>query len=64
MESPRPTAAEISLLLLGLALLLLASPLRLFWAHPARPWYTPFLVWLLLVVLGGLAARVVRADEP
>jgi len=41
-------------LLLGLfALLLLSSPLLLWWADPEGPWYMPYLIWALLIALGA-----------
>lgn len=59
---PRAPAAEISLVLLGFGLLLVASPLRLAWANAARSWLTPFLVWAALVGLAALAARSGRGS--
>lgn len=45
------------LLLLILALFLFVSPLVGYWADAASPWYLPYLLWLLLIIL---AARLVR----
>lgn len=59
---PRPSSAEISLVLLGTSLILLASPLRLVWAQGS--WLAPFAVWLLLVVIAAVAARSAPEDEP
>ncbi|UQA57682.1 hypothetical protein [Polyangium aurulentum] len=59
---PRPSSAEISLVLLGTSLLVLASPLRVVWAQ--RSWLAPFAVWLLLVLLAAAAARSAPEDEP
>jgi len=69
MPAPRarPSNIERSIVFFGIALLAVASPLRLVWARGDKPWYAPFLVWLALVALAALAAR--RAppaprDEP
>jgi hypothetical protein len=40
--------------ILLLALLLMASPMLVWWATPERPWYLPYLIWggvILLVYL-------------
>lgn len=50
-------AAERSLVLLGVGVLVLASPLRLLWARADAPWYTLFAVWIALVGLAVVAAR-------
>ncbi|MEJ2343892.1 MAG: hypothetical protein P8076_10385 [Gammaproteobacteria bacterium] len=40
------------ILLFMLALLLFASPLVAWWSAPGRPWFLPYLLWLLVIVLG------------
>lgn len=41
----------------GFGVLLLATPLRLLWAHAGAPASGIFLVWTALVVIGALLAR-------
>ena len=42
------------LLLAALALLLFASPLTAWWSALGAPWYLPYLLWLLLILLAAL----------
>ena len=44
---------ERALLLVLLALLLFASPLTIAWARDDTPWLLPYLLWLLLIGIGG-----------
>jgi hypothetical protein len=44
-------------LVVGLALLVLVSPLRLLWAHDGSHWLVPFGLWLVILIFGGLATR-------
>lgn len=37
----------------GAAVLLLVSPLKLWWARPGLGWIAPFILWLALIGLGG-----------
>ena len=41
------------ILLALLALLLFASPLMAWWARDTSPWYLPFLLWSLVIVIGA-----------
>ncbi len=41
------------LLLALLTLLLFASPLMTWWARDTSPWYLPYLLWLLVIFIGG-----------
>jgi uncharacterized membrane protein len=50
-------ARELSLLAFGIAVLLVASPLRLLWARDGTHWLVPFGLWLGVVLLGALAAH-------
>jgi hypothetical protein len=47
----------------GIGVVLFATPLRLIWADPARPWYVPFLLWGLVNLLVYWVARVSRGHE-
>ena len=40
-----------------LALLLFVSPAMYLWTAPGSPWYLPYLLWLLIIVLGVWAWR-------
>jgi hypothetical protein len=45
------------------ALLLLASPLLGWWAADDSPWYLPYLLWLLVIMLAAwLHERYARDD--
>jgi hypothetical protein len=44
----------LPLLLLGIALLWLVSPLRRLWLDASLPWFAPFVVWGAIVLLAGL----------
>jgi hypothetical protein len=48
---------DVSWLLCGVAVLVLASPVRHLWADGRAPWYLPFALWLSLIVLARLLAR-------
>ena len=41
-------------LLAMFTLFLFATPLTLWWASPAHPWFLPYLLWLLVIVLGAV----------
>jgi hypothetical protein len=41
----------------GGAVLLLASPLKLLWAHPDAGWAAPFLIWLALIAAAAWLAH-------
>ncbi len=53
----------LSLLVFGIAVLGFATPLRLLWAHEGRPWYLPFVLWLVVTLLALWAARASKAHE-
>ena len=57
-------ARELSLLAFGIAVLLVASPLRLLWARDGTHWLVPFGLWLGVVLLGALAAHRREKDRP
>ncbi len=50
-------------LVFGAALLVLVSPLKLWWARPALGWMAPFILWLVLIVLGVWLNRSRKRDE-
>lgn len=65
MATPPPgeRARDLSLLSFGIALLVFATPLRLIWAADGRPWYLPFVLWLMVTVLAFWVARAARRHE-
>ncbi len=55
---------ELTLIALLLAVLLLVSPLRQWWAALDGPWYAPYLLWAGLILLSaGLQHRLGRDDR-
>jgi drug/metabolite transporter (DMT)-like permease len=50
-ETDPPVDTLVLLILFGV--LLFASPVVLWWTDPQSPWYLPYLLWLLLIGLGG-----------
>ena len=54
---------DLSLLVFGIAVLVFATPLRLLWAQEGRPWYVPFVLWLVVSLLAVWAARASKAHE-
>lgn len=55
MERPPETdpPTDVLTLLILLGVLLFASPLVFWWTDPETPWYTAYLLWLLLIGLGA-----------
>jgi len=54
---------ERVILLFIAGLFLLCSPARFFWTSSSLPWFTPYIVWLLLIVLTWLLYRWLAAAE-
>jgi len=50
-ENDPPLDHLISLILL--AVLFFASPFVYWWAYDGNLWYAPYLLWLLVIVLGS-----------
>lgn len=57
----RLSQQERAIILLLLAMLLLLPPLVYWWARPETPWYVPYLLWSVIIVLTGLS-RLGRRD--
>lgn len=53
----------VAWLAFGAALLVLVSPLKLWWAQPTLGWITPFVLWLVLIVLGAWQNRPRGRDD-
>jgi len=65
MSTPaRLPQRDLAIILGLLTLLLFASPLTAWWAGMTLPWYTPYALWGLLVLLGAWVVRRKRRDEP
>jgi hypothetical protein len=47
----------------GAALVLLVSPLKLWWARPGMGWLTPFALWLAIILLGAWLSRPRGRDD-
>jgi hypothetical protein len=54
MRTPEPR--DIGVVAFAVALITLATPLRLLWLHDVAEWWVPFAVWGAIVVLGAVAA--------
>ena len=50
-EGSRGRKLDRVALLLALALFLFASPFTDWWASVALPWFTPFVLWALVIAL-------------
>jgi len=44
---------ESTLLLVLFALFLFASPFTIWWASDYNPWFLPYLLWLLIIMIGA-----------
>ncbi len=51
------------ILLFAFALFLLLSPLLVWWASDDSPWYLPYLLWLMIIVLAAWVQRRNRTDD-
>lgn len=51
------------IILFLLALFLLLSPITLWWAADNSPWYSPYLIWALLILLTYRLQRYLKRDE-
>lgn len=55
LQETGPGGYSVLLFLFGL--LLLASPLTIWWMSAGAPWYTAWVIWALLITLSGLIAH-------
>ena len=55
---------ESTLLLILLALFLFASPFTNWWASDDNPWFLPYLLWLLVVLIGAWLHSHYRHHDP
>lgn len=51
------------IILFLLALFLLISPLKMWWAADDSPWYAPYLLWAVLIVLAYWLQRRLKRRE-
>ena len=54
----RPT--EITIIFLLISLLILLPPMLEFWGDGGNPWYTPYLVWAVIISLTYFLQRLLR----
>ncbi len=52
-RSASVSRVELTLIAVLLALLLLLSPLRQWWAALDGPWYAPYLLWAFIILLSA-----------
>ena len=45
---------DLAVILGLLALWLFGFPLTAWWLHAGPPWYLPYILWLLVILLAGL----------
>lgn len=58
-----PSFIELTLIALGLALMLIISPLTDWWASINAPWYSPYLIWAVAIIISWLLQRHLNKDE-
>ena len=63
MSPEPPRQRESTLLLLLLALFLFASPFTFWWASIDSPWLLPYLLWLLIILLGAWLRALARRHD-
>lgn len=61
-KEPEHYLDRVTLLFL-LALFLLLSPITRWWAADDSPWYSPYLVWALLIFLTWRLQRYLKRHE-
>ncbi len=60
--SQHPHKIERSLIAVVVVLILFLSPLTEFWADLNAPWYSPYLVWSLAILISWLLQRYLRSS--
>jgi hypothetical protein len=55
MRTPEPR--DVGMVAFAVALLTLATPLRMLWMADGARWWLPFAVWGAVVALGAIASR-------
>ena len=56
-------SVERTLVALAVVLMIFLSPLTEFWANLNAPWYSPYLVWLLAILIVFLLQRYLGKHE-
>ena len=54
---------ERNLIALILVLVLFLSPLTEFWAALDAPWYSPYLIWSLAILIAFLLQRSIQSED-
>ncbi len=54
---------ERNLIAIILVLVLFLSPLTEFWAALDAPWYSPYLVWSLAILIAFLLQQSIKTDD-
>ena len=57
MQRPNDQSLDKSILLALLTVFFFASPFIHWWGGSNPPWFTPYILWLLMIILGALIAR-------
>jgi hypothetical protein len=55
---------DIPIILGAMLLVLFASPLTVWWGRLNLPWYVPYLLWALIILLTAWFSTKDRSHEP
>lgn len=55
--------SERTLMVVLIILVLLLSPVRDFWAALNAPWYSPYIVWAIIIFLAWLLQKYIHRHE-
>ncbi|MBU0501519.1 MAG: hypothetical protein KJ558_00375 [Gammaproteobacteria bacterium] len=57
MQRPDDQSLDMSVLLTLLMIFIFASPFTRWWSGAGLPWFLPYLLWLLPILLGAWTSR-------
>ncbi len=59
-QAPESRPTEITVIAVLVSLLILLPPMLEFWGEANNPWYIPYLVWFVIIVLTYLLQKLLR----